>query len=364
MVGAIVRPGLATITVHNLVKQFGNVVAVGGVDFSVPHGAFLTLLGPSGCGKTTILRMLAGLESPSSGRILFDDKLVADGQKQRMEPSERQVGLVFQSYALWPHMCVRENIAWPLKVKRWGAIEREKRVHEVMDLLEIGVLADRYPHQISGGQQQRAAIARTLAPKPDVLLFDEPLSNLDAKLRAEMRGELLRVHRTSGATCIYVTHDQAEAIAMATHIAVMRDGLIEQFGTPSELLNEPVSPFVASFVGTPPANLIEGELCEGHIYYAGIDLGLADRPLNRPLVMYRAESLKLDRIPGNLVLPVEFIEAIPMAGRAVATVWDGRYRLSIILEGLPMYHFGDRLFLRFPEQPDAVFANNHVRDAR
>jgi len=349
---------ISEIVIRDLRKSFGAVTAVGGVSFSVPHGAFLSLLGPSGCGKTTILRMLAGLEDPTSGCIMLSGMLVADGQTQHVQPSKRNIGLVFQSYALWPHMCVRENIDWPLKVKRWSTLERENRLREVMELLDIDSLANRYPHQISGGQQQRVAIARTIAPKPKILLFDEPLSNLDTKLRAEMRRELLRVHSTSDATSVYVTHDQSEAIAMSTHVAVMRNGLIEQFGTRLELLNKPSSPFVATFIGNPPANLIIGESHEGHLYYQQFDLGLTDKLLNRPLLMYRAESLRLDHVSSDHSLPAEFVDAMPMAGRAVATVWDGQNRLNIVVEGLPNYRFGDKLFVRFPEQPDAIFTDD------
>ena len=210
----------------NLTKSFGRCgCRASEVSLSVPDGAFLVLLGPSGCGKTTLLRMLAGLELPTSGQIVFDGQTVSDGDRQwQVDPAKRNSGLVFQSYALWPHMTVRGNVDWPLKVAGMDAAARTQRVDEVLAMLEINQLAERYPNEISGGQQQRVAIARTIAPKPGVLLFDEPLSNLDAKLRVEMRTELMRLHRATGATAVYVTHDQIEAMTMATHVAVVNKG--------------------------------------------------------------------------------------------------------------------------------------------
>ncbi|HXV92303.1 MAG TPA: ABC transporter ATP-binding protein, partial [Pseudonocardia sp.] len=271
----------AGIRLRGLRKEFGATAAVDGIDLEVPPGAFLVLLGPSGCGKTTTLRMLAGLESPTGGEIRFGDRVVA-GSGPELPPGRRDAGLVFQSYALWPHMTVRANVEWPLKVARQPRGRRRERVAEVLDLLAIGELAERYPGEISGGQQQRVAIARMIAPSPSVLLFDEPLSNLDAKLRVETRAELLRVHRATGATSVYVTHDQVEAMTMATHVALMRDGRIEQFGPPAELLAQPASDFVATFMGTPPANLFDAVVREGRLVLGdvgdigGADLGPAD----------------------------------------------------------------------------------------
>jgi iron(III) transport system ATP-binding protein len=348
--------GVGGITIRGLVKRFGAVTAVDTVDLAVPPGGFLALLGPSGCGKTTILRMLAGLDEPDNGEIVFGERVVADGRRGALlPPGQRDLGLVFQSYALWPHMTVRENISWPLRVKGWSASAIAARADEVLELLAIGGLADRYPHQISGGQQQRVAIARTIGPRPRILLFDEPLSNLDARLRAEMRTELLRVHRASGATSVYVTHDQVEAMTMATHVAVMRSGRVEQFGAPHELLAAPATPFVASFIGTPPANLIAAR-SEGAAYsYKGVRLAPANG-LARPLLMYRAESLRLSASPGEGRLPVEFAEATPMAGRALVTVWEDRQRVTVVCDRMPGWSLGDRLYLEFPPQPDAVFA--------
>ncbi|NTU85923.1 MAG: ABC transporter ATP-binding protein [Chloroflexales bacterium] len=326
------------------------------VDLAVPAGSFLALLGPSGCGKTTILRMLAGLEEPSGGEIVFGERTVADGRHGAMvPPGQRDAGLVFQSYALWPHMTVRENISWPLKVKGWGGAAIRARADEVLELLAISALAERYPHQISGGQQQRVAIARTIAPRPQILLFDEPLSNLDARLRVEMRSELLRVHRATGATSVYVTHDQVEAMTMASHVAVMRAGHVEQFGAPYDLLTAPATPFVATFIGTPPANLIPAR-SEGGVYrYKDLILGAADGVLRPLLLMYRAESLRLRAEPGERCLPVEFAEATPMAGRVIVTVWEAGRRVTVVCDTREAYRVSDTIFLEFPPRPDAVF---------
>jgi iron(III) transport system ATP-binding protein len=355
------------IRVRGLEKRYGDVRAVDHVDLAVPPGAFLVLLGPSGCGKTTILRMLAGLEEPTGGEIHFGDQLVASGHAGlTVAPGQRDAGLVFQSYALWPHMSVRENVAWPLKVKGWSAERRNARVREVLDLLSIGNLIERYPGEISGGQQQRVAIARTIAPGPKILLFDEPLSNLDAKLRAEMRTELLRVHRLTGATSVYVTHDQVEAMTMASHVAVMAHGRVEQFGAPDELLNTPATRFVATFIGTPPANVIPVEVVQGRYCYKQLDLGVADQRngAGPSWLMYRADALLLRPEPSARCLPVEFAEATPVAGRHIVTVWESEMRLNIVTAEAPRAHLGDRLFLEFPAMPAMVYHDKAELDAQ
>ncbi len=346
------------IEVKGLVKQFQNVYAVRQVSLSVPTGAFLALLGPSGCGKTTTLRMLAGLENPTDGEIRFHGQLVASGQQGAViPPGQRNAGLVFQSYALWPHMTVYGNVEWPLKIKKWSMTKRSQRVHEVLDLLSIGHLAKRYPNQISGGEQQRVAIARTIAPEPKILLFDEPLSNLDAKLRVEMRSELMRVHRLTGATSVYVTHDQVEAMTMATHVAVMRDGLVEQFGSPIELLETPATPFVARFVGTPPANLIPVHQYSGGYWYNQYRIGQAENNQadDKWWLMYRADSLRLHHESREGLLPVEFAEATPVAGRAIVTVLCEQQRFNVVVDTLPAARLGDRLYLELPEKPNRIY---------
>ena len=243
--------------IERVTKRFGQVRAVDGLDLEIEDGRFVCLLGPSGCGKTTTLRMLAGLEFPDSGRIRSGERVLSDGDTGAfVAPEKRGVGLVFQSYALWPHMTVAQNIAFGLEERRWPRDRRTARVRELLELLRIGDLGSRYPSQLSGGQQQRVALARSLAPGTDLLLLDEPLSNLDAQLRLEMRAELKRLHERIGTTIVFVTHDQLEAMTMATDVAVMKDGRLQQYATPLEVYRRPVNEFVASFMGSPAMNMI------------------------------------------------------------------------------------------------------------
>jgi iron(III) transport system ATP-binding protein len=339
----------------SLTKRFGEFTAVDSASLSVPDGAFLVLLGPSGCGKTTLLRMLAGLEIPSRGQIVFDGQVVSDGDKSwSVEPAKRNSGLVFQSYALWPHMSVRGNVEWPLKVAGMPADERAARVGEVLKMLDIAALADRYPNEISGGQQQRVAIARTIAPKPGVLLFDEPLSNLDARLRIEMRTELLRLHRATGATTVYVTHDQIEAMTMASHVAVMNAGRIEQFGAPLDLVERPATAFVATFVGTPPNNLIPVETGLGGCMLHGRIMPYTP-PEGAATALFSADDVAIATGEGPRTLNMELAEFSPIAGRVMVTSVDAGLRLTSIVDELPPVGVGERIYLELPEQPVAWF---------
>jgi iron(III) transport system ATP-binding protein len=347
------------IRIDNLAKRFGVVEAVGGVSLAVPDGAFLVLVGPSGCGKSTMLRMLAGLEAPSAGTIRFGGEVVSDGSRGwTIEPHRRNAGLVFQSYALWPHMTVSGNVEWPLKVAGLSRAERRERVDDVLDLLGIRTLAKRYPNEISGGQQQRVAIARMIAPRPGILLFDEPLSNLDAKLRVEMRTELLKVHRATGATSVYVTHDQIEAMTMASHVAVMNKGRVEQFGAPRDLVSNPASAFVATFMGTPPANLLSVDQA------AGVGALAADHSRlggAASLVMYRAEDLTVSCQPSARSLALEFAEATSLAGRLVITGISGPLRLTAVVDSAPDFSLGDIVHFGLPAQPAGLFAADGAR---
>lgn len=252
---------MARVKLVNVTKRFGDAVALDRVSFEVGDGEFFSLLGPSGSGKTTTLRIIAGLEVPDEGEVYIDDVLVND-----VHPKDRNVGMVFQNYALYPHMTVFENIAFPLLARRkeLGLDKEEirRRVIEIAKLLRIEDLLDRYPRQLSGGQQQRVALARALVRKPKVWLLDEPLSNLDAKLRLYMRSELKRLQRELRITTIYVTHDQIEAMSMADRIAVMNNGRILQIGRPEDLYARPSNTFVATFIGSPPMNLIPCEYVE------------------------------------------------------------------------------------------------------
>ena len=247
----------ASIEVTDLVVRYGAVAAVRGVTFSVGPGEHVTLLGPSGCGKTTTLRAIAGLEKPESGEIRIDGAVVFGSSPRVSVPAERRgLSMVFQSYAIWPHMTVFDNVAYGLRVRRRPEAEIGERVREALTLVQMGDLATRSASKLSGGQQQRVALARAFVFSPAVLLFDEPLSNLDAKLRAEMRIELKELQRRLGITSVYVTHDLEEALAISDRIVVMRDGVIEQVGTPAEIYDLPRNTFVADFVGS--ANLIRG----------------------------------------------------------------------------------------------------------
>jgi ABC-type Fe3+/spermidine/putrescine transport system ATPase subunit len=247
----------AAIEVRELVVRYGAVAAVRGVSFDVAAGEHVTLLGPSGCGKTTTLRAIAGLEHPAAGEIRIGSDVVYSGRTRvNVAPERRGLSMVFQSYAIWPHMSVFDNVAYGLRVRKLPAAEVAERVRWALDLVQMGTLAQRSAAQLSGGQQQRVALARAFVFSPSVLLFDEPLSNLDAKLRAEMRLEIKELQRRLGITSVYVTHDLEEALAISDRIIVMRDGVIEQVGTPAEIYDRPRSTFVADFVGS--ANLIRG----------------------------------------------------------------------------------------------------------
>src|SRR5512135_86186 len=248
-----------TITIKNLTKRFGKVAAVNNVSLTIEPGAFLTLLGPSGCGKTTLLRCVAGLEDPDDGEIYIGDKLVFSRRQGISLPAgQRDVGLVFQNYALWPHMKVNKNITFALEIQKLPKVEIEKRVKESLAEVQMEGYEDRYPREMSGGQQQRIALARMLAYRPKVFLMDEPLSNLDARLRMDMRAELKRLHFSSGATTIYVTHDQVEALRMSSCVAVMKEGIIQQVDTPDRIYRFPANLFVADFIGNPKVNLLNG----------------------------------------------------------------------------------------------------------
>ena len=246
------------IVLKNVTKKFGDFVAVDNLSMVIDDRAFVTLLGPSGCGKTTTLRMIAGLETPTEGVITIDGVTVYDSEQRiNIPPSKRDVGFLFQNYALWPHMTVFKNISFGLENLKWSKEDIKARVNELLVLLKIEDLVDRYPSELSGGQQQRVAIARTLAPKPKVLFMDEPLSNLDAKLRLEMRTELKRLHRETSSTFVYVTHDQLEAMTLATEISLLKDGLLQQYEHPLKVYSRPANLFVADFVGNPSMNFID-----------------------------------------------------------------------------------------------------------
>lgn len=246
---------MATLSIENVRKRFGNVDVLKGIDISIGDGDFLVLVGPSGCGKSTLLGIIAGLQDLTSGAISIDGQCVND-----LEPKERDIAMVFQSYALYPSMTVRDNISFSLRMRGISRDDQNLKVKQVSDLLQIDHLLDRKPQQLSGGQRQRVAMGRALVRDPKIFLFDEPLSNLDAKLRVDMRTEIKKLHARLGTTIVYVTHDQVEAMTMATHIAVMKDGEVKQFGAPSEIYGRPANTFVATFMGSPAMNLLTGHV--------------------------------------------------------------------------------------------------------
>jgi inositol-phosphate transport system ATP-binding protein len=279
---------MARIELHGVAKRWGEVTAVEPTQLHIADGEFVAILGPSGCGKSTTLFMLAGIYEPTQGDILFDGARIND-----VEARDRNVGIVFQSYALYPHMNARENILFPLRFKQVAKPEAERRALGMARLVQIEELLERRPAELSGGQQQRVALARALVKEPQLLLLDEPLSNLDASLRLTMRGEIRRLQRSLGVTTILVTHDQIEATTMADRIICMSKGRIEQIGTAEDLYRRPDSLFVASFIGSPPINLIEGTAANGRVRLGDAELPCPPAASGRVIAGIRPEDLQL-----------------------------------------------------------------------
>ena len=255
---------MSTITINHVTKAFGDSVVLADFTETFQDGEFVTLLGPSGCGKTTMLRIIAGFERPTSGEVYIDDQLVSGG-KTFVPPEKRGIGMVFQSYAVWPHMNVFDNVAYPLTIKRMPKADIRNSVDRVLEITHLSQYANRYPNELSGGQQQRVALARALVAEPKLLLLDEPLSNLDAKLRESMRFEIKEIQQKLGITVVYVTHDQTEAMAMSDRIFLINRGVVQQRGTPEEIYNRPVNQFVADFLGK--VDFFKGEAGGGRIVF-------------------------------------------------------------------------------------------------
>ena len=281
---------MSGLRLNGLTRKYGNFTAVDGIDLAVGDGEFVTLLGPSGCGKTTTLRMVAGFIEPDRGEIWFDDRRMTD-----VPPHRRNTAMVFQSYALFPHMSVAQNVAFGLKMRKLSAAEQETRIRQALDMVSLRGLEDRRPGQLSGGQQQRVALARAIVTHPDILLFDEPLSNLDAKLREKVRIEIRDLQRRLGITTLYVTHDQAEALAISDRIVVMNGGRIEQIGDPAGIYRAPRSAFVADFLGA--ANIVEGRAVDGGLIETAVGrFAVADAPAaasGAVKLSWRPEDMKL-----------------------------------------------------------------------
>jgi len=287
-------------------------VAVENLNITIADKGFITLLGPSGCGKTTTLRMISGLESPTEGEIYIDDVLVFSSEKGiDLPPAKRDVGFLFQNYALWPHMTVSQNIAFGLENLKWSRADIDSRVNELTELLRIDELLGRYPAELSGGQQQRVAIARTLAPRPKVLFMDEPLSNLDSKLRIEMRTELKRLHLETNSTFVYVTHDQLEAMTLSSQICLMEEGRVQQYAPPLTVYKEPTNLFCAEFVGNPTINFIEVECREigvKDIKLVSEDLVFSFTPVSPPPLLQTGQILVLGLRPETIRLSEDGVQ--------------------------------------------------------
>lgn len=308
----------AFLTLDHVVKSFGETKVVHDFNLDVAKGEFISLLGPSGCGKTTVLRMIAGFEKPTGGRIFMDGKDVT-----ALPPARRQIGMVFQAYALFPNLTVAENVAFGLRVAGIGRAERDGRVAEMLALIGLPQMGDRYPFQLSGGQQQRVALARALAPRPQVLLLDEPLSALDAKVRVSLRKEIRAIQSRLGITTLFVTHDQEEAMSISDRIVVMHQGRADQTGTPTQIYHAPATPFVASFVGTLnrlPAQVLDAG--QGLVQIGGERLSVG-RPLkpSTTVLAVRPESLRLS--DSGLAATIRETEFLGAVERIYATLPDG-----------------------------------------
>ncbi len=331
-------------------KTYGEIETLKGIDIALESGEFLVLLGSSGCGKSTLLNIIAGLAEASGGDVRIGGRSVLAAH-----PKDRDIAMVFQSYALYPNLSVHRNIGFGLEMRKVPAAERDRAVREVAKLLQIEALLDRKPSQLSGGQRQRVAIGRALVRKPQVFLFDEPLSNLDAKLRMEMRTELKRLHQMLKTTMVYVTHDQIEAMTLATRIAVMRDGRIEQLGTPEEIYNRPATLYVATFVGAPPMNLLDavadgGRLVLGDNAALPLPQARKDRVRDgqRLVLGIRPEALQLDAAAGPAISAT--VEVVELTGpELVVSASIGRQRIMACLPPRSRIEAGQRLTFAFEE---------------
>lgn len=293
---------MATVTIDNAGKSYGSFEVLKGISIDILDGEFVVLVGPSGCGKSTLLRMIAGLEEITSGDIGIGDRIVSD-----LPPKDRDIAMVFQNYALYPHMTVAQNMAFSLKLKGISKTEINEKVNRAAEILGLQTLLDRQPRQLSGGQRQRVAMGRAIVRDPQVFLFDEPLSNLDAKLRVQMRSEIKELHQRLKTTTIYVTHDQVEAMTMADKIVVMRDGIIEQMGSPLDLYDRPVNTFVAGFIGSPSMNFVDGEMTsDGFLTADGILLPTARKAPAAATYGIRPEHLHID--PNGIEMEIVVLE--------------------------------------------------------
>ena len=362
---------MATVTFDHVWKKYGDVVAVEDLNLEIGDGEFMVLVGPSGCGKTTSLRMIAGLEEITDGTLRIGDRVVND-----VAPKDRDIAMVFQSYALYPHMTVRDNLAFGLKLRKVPKADIEKRINETAKILQLEKLLARKPKELSGGQRQRVALGRAIVREPSVFLMDEPLSNLDAKLRVQTRAEIARLHQRLGVTTVYVTHDQTEAMTMGSRIAVMSEGRLQQVGTPQALYDHPINRFVAGFIGSPAMNFVEltadGEkISDGDMTLpVPSDLRDAIKQGGKYVVGFRPEHLELGEVAGPTgtirgnadvveYLGNEELLHVNAAGREIVAIVDSSHRVrpgDVVDLKIPL----EKLHLFDASSGDAIEGRRHT----
>jgi putative spermidine/putrescine transport system ATP-binding protein len=346
------------VRLEGLSRHYGPVVALDHLDLTLQPGELIALLGPSGCGKTTTLRLLAGLEDADTGRVIVGGKDITG-----LSAAKRDMGMVFQAYSLFPHMTVRQNVAFGLRLRRVGSAQRDKRALEMLELVGLSAQADRYPHQLSGGQQQRVALARALAIEPQVLLLDEPLSALDAKVRAQLRDEIRRIQLEVGITTLFVTHDQEEALAIADRVGVMKDGRLEQLAPPTEVYSRPATSFVAEFVGL--SNRLAGEVRDGEVHVRGCTLPLVERDVpDGPVVaLVRPEAVTMashaaEADSGPLVGTVIAVTFLGATSRVTADLGDTTILAQLPTSDATALSAGSRVALAIRPNPVLVSAGS------
>jgi multiple sugar transport system ATP-binding protein len=359
---------MATVTFEHVYKRYGEVVAVSDLNLEIRDGEFMVLVGPSGCGKTTSLRMIAGLEDVTEGDLRIGDKIVND-----VAPKDRDIAMVFQSYALYPHMTVRDNLAFGLKLRKVAKADIEKRINEAAGILQLDKLLERKPKELSGGQRQRVALGRAIVREPAVFLMDEPLSNLDAKLRVQTRAEIARLHQRLGTTTVYVTHDQVEAMTMGQRIAVMSTGLLQQVGTPQELYDHPRNRFVAGFIGSPSMNFVElpakgdgAELSNEHMSFAIPDAhrGAVKGAGDSVVAGFRPEHLELGEIAGPVGTVRGTADVVEYLGNEeLLHVSVGDADIVAIVDSSHRVRPGDEVTLKVPLEKLQLFATGEEGDS-
>ena len=332
---------MAEIKLRNVSKKWGSFVGVQGFDLTIADREFLVLLGPSGCGKTTTMRMIAGLEDPTSGEIWIGDRKVND-----LEPKDRDVAMVFQSYALYPNLNVYENIRFPLKVRGVDPATHDARVRRASAMVELDDFLHRKPAELSGGQRQRVALARAIVREPNVFLMDEPLSNLDAKLRVSTRAQIKNLSHELAVTTIYVTHDQIEAMTLADRVVVMEKGIVQQVGSPTEIYDRPANTFVASFIGSPAMNLIEGTMAGGRFTAPNVQVDGLSAPDGPVTLGFRAEDASVTDMGGQIEAPIYTLELLGDA--TMVTVRIGGALVSVRADKSYRANIQDRVSIRIP----------------